>query len=81
VSEVNNKLAAIPPTGPGDPPRSQCARLAERLIASLDEDAEVEEAWATEVRQRLEAFEKGEIEAVPAQEVLEEARRRIESGE
>lgn len=62
-------------------PRSERARLAERLIASLDEDAEVEEAWATEVRQRLEAFEKGEIEAVAAQEVLEEARRRIQSGE
>jgi len=61
-------------------PRSERARLAERLIASLDEDAEVEEAWATEVRQRREAFEK-EIEAVPAEEVLEEARRRIESGE
>lgn len=59
-------------------PRTERARLAERLIASLDEDPEIEEAWAEEVRRRLEAFRKGEIDAVPAKDVLAEARRRIQ---
>jgi len=58
-------------------PRSERARLAERLIASLDEDAEVQEAWAEEVRRRLGAFRKGEIEAVPAADVVKDARERI----
>lgn len=60
-------------------PRSERARLAERLIASLDEDAEVEEAWAAEVRRRLDAYRRGEIQAAPAEDVLAEARRRIQS--
>lgn len=60
-------------------PRSERAKLAERLIASLDEDAEVEEAWVAEVRRRLDAYRKGQIQAVPAEDVLTEARRRIQS--
>lgn len=59
-------------------PRGERARLAERLIASLDEDAEIEQAWAVEVRRRLEAYRKGEIEAVPVEDVLIEARRRTQ---
>lgn len=60
-------------------PRSERARLAERLIASLDTDAEIEAAWAEEMRRRLEAFRRGEIEAIPAEEVVADARRRIGS--
>jgi putative addiction module component (TIGR02574 family) len=60
-------------------PRDERARLAERLIASLDEDAEIEQAWAVEVRRRLEAFRTGEIVALPLEEVLREARQRIQS--
>jgi putative addiction module component (TIGR02574 family) len=58
-------------------PRSERARLAERLIASLDEDSEVEQAWAAEIRRRLDALDGGEVELIPAEEVLAEARRRI----
>lgn len=58
-------------------PRGERARLAERLLASLDENAEIEEAWAAEVRRRLDAYRRGEIEAVPAEEVIGEARRRV----
>jgi len=58
-------------------PRGERARLAERLIASLDEETEIEQAWAIEVRRRLEAYRKGEIEAVPLEDVLSEAKRRI----
>jgi putative addiction module component (TIGR02574 family) len=34
---------------------SERAALAQRLLASLDENAEVEEAWAAEVKQRIAA--------------------------
>ena len=61
-------------------PRGERARLAERLLASLDEDAEIEEAWAAEVRRRLDAYRKGDIEAVPVEDVVREARRRVADG-
>jgi putative addiction module component (TIGR02574 family) len=60
-------------------PRGERDRLAERLLASLDEDSEVEEAWALEVSHRLEAYRKGTVEETPADEVLREARSRLES--
>jgi len=57
--------------------RPERARLAERLLASLDDEAEVEEAWRDEVRRRLEAYRNGQLETVSAEEVLEEARERL----
>lgn len=59
-------------------PASERARLAERLIASLDRDPEIEEAWAVEIRQRLEQYRAGELESVSADQVLEEARSRVQ---
>ncbi|HEX9276264.1 MAG TPA: addiction module protein, partial [Casimicrobiaceae bacterium] len=38
-------------------PEAERARLVERLIASLDADPKVEEAWAAEVERRLAAIE------------------------
>jgi len=35
------------------------ARLADRLIASLSDDAEIEEAWALEVERRIAEIEAG----------------------
>jgi putative addiction module component (TIGR02574 family) len=58
-------------------PRGERARLAERLLASLDEDTEIEEEWAREVERRLDAFRKGEIQASPADKVIREARQRV----
>ena len=58
-------------------PRAERARLAERLLASLDDESEVEEAWQAEVRSRLDRFRAGEIEAVSAQSVHDEAQRRL----
>ncbi len=51
------------------------ARLAERLLASLDVDPGVEEAWATEVEKRLADWEAGLVEEF----TWEEARERIRS--
>ena len=55
-------------------PPMERARLADRLLASLTEDGEAQEAWAEEIRRRLEAYRSGRIESVQASRVIEEAR-------
>jgi len=50
------------------------ARLADRLIASLSDDAEVEEAWAAEVDRRIGEIEAGRARVVPAAEAIARAR-------
>ncbi|MFH1177199.1 MAG: addiction module protein, partial [Acidobacteriota bacterium] len=51
------------------------ARLAERLIESLDELSEDEaaEVWASEAERRLHAYRAGEVQAIAAEQVLREA--------
>jgi putative addiction module component (TIGR02574 family) len=45
--------------------------LVEDLLASLDEpDAQIDRLWAKEAEERLAAYRRGEIKAVPLQEVL-----------
>lgn len=58
-------------------PPGERARLAQRLIASLDEETEVDQAWIREVRRRLERFRAGEMDSVPAADVIKEARGRL----
>jgi putative addiction module component (TIGR02574 family) len=53
-------------------PRSERARLAEALIASLDEDSEIERAWNEEIRRRIEEIDSGKAEMIPAEEVFKE---------
>lgn len=53
-------------------PRAERARLAERLIASLDEDAEIEQAWAKEIRRRVEELRAGTVQANPGEQVFDE---------
>lgn len=55
-------------------PRSVRARLAERLLASLDE-SEIDEAWAEEADRRYRAYRNGEESALPLEDVLEAIRR------
>lgn len=54
------------------------AEMAEQLIASLDEepDSDVEQAWQEEVRRRLQQIERGEVKAIP----WEEVQRRLRHG-
>jgi putative addiction module component (TIGR02574 family) len=49
---------------------SERASLAQKLLASLDENSEVEEAWAAEVERRLAAVERGEVFDIPIAEAL-----------
>ena len=46
------------------------ARLVDRLIATLDADPEVEEAWATEVERRQSELENGTVSLLPGPETL-----------
>jgi putative addiction module component (TIGR02574 family) len=60
-------------------PVRERAALAHRLIASLDEGpdddpTEVELAWEGEIRQRLEAYRNGEVQAVSSDDVFAKAR-------
>ncbi len=53
------------------------SHLLERLIASLDSDPEVEEAWKREADRREAELESGLIAAVPGQEAIARLRARI----
>ncbi|MDP2760432.1 MAG: addiction module protein [Sideroxyarcus sp.] len=50
------------------------ALLAEHLIASLDEDNEIESAWADEVERRVAEVESGVIVGMSFEEVITQAR-------
>ena len=50
------------------------APLAENIIASLDEDNEIESAWAVEVEKRVAEIENGLVVGMPFEEVIAEAR-------
>jgi putative addiction module component (TIGR02574 family) len=58
-------------------PLAERARLAERLIASLDEDAEIEAAWIAEVRRRDEEMVSGAVEGIPLEDALSTVRSRF----
>jgi putative addiction module component (TIGR02574 family) len=53
------------------------AALADRLIASLFEEGEIEDAWAVEVERRVEDIESGRTQLLPAAEAIARARAAI----
>ena len=69
VVELAAKGAALAP--------EDLSRLIDLLLASLNEAplADVEAAWDLEVERRLEAYERGEVQAINGEAVLAEARR------
>jgi putative addiction module component (TIGR02574 family) len=62
-------------------PANERARLAQRLIESLDEEiedpVEVERAWEAEIQSRLDEYRTGKVQTTPAADVFSEARRRL----
>ena len=54
------------------------SHLLERLIVSLDEDIEVEEAWAREADRREAELDSGTITAVSGDQMMERLRARLE---
>ena len=59
------------------PPRSS-AKLAERLLESLDDpkQKEIDRLWADEAEDRIDAYERGELKTIPGQEVFRRLKRR-----
>ncbi|HEU0012921.1 MAG TPA: addiction module protein [Longimicrobium sp.] len=53
------------------------ARLAQSLITSLDEESEIEAAWAEEADRRYEAYRAGEMKAIPAAQAMAEIRAEL----
>lgn len=53
------------------------SRLLERLIASLDSEPEIEEAWAREADRRETELESGAVVAVPGHEAIARLRARL----
>ena len=53
------------------------ARLADRLLASLFVDQEIESAWIDEVERRIEDIEQGRSRLLPAAESIAKARAAI----
>jgi len=52
------------------------ASVAEKLLFSLDSpDSKIDALWAAEADSRIEAYKKGEIETVSAEEVFKKYRR------
>lgn len=59
-------------------PESSRADIADRLLQSLDtaDQREIDALWAEEAEARIDAFERGEIEAIPGPEVFASIRAR-----
>jgi putative addiction module component (TIGR02574 family) len=59
------------------------ARLAVRLLASLEEEAEspeeVEKLWLAEAEQRFEELRSGTVQGIPAREVFAQLRAKLPS--
>ncbi len=60
-------------------PAGDRARLARRLIESLDQDPEIEAAWEKEIARRVAKIESGDATLVAAKDVFSEARRLIDA--
>jgi putative addiction module component (TIGR02574 family) len=75
VSEMGNALKKMEDEALKLPARSR-ARLAERLIASLEKvvDSEAESEWFAEVERRSAELAGGKIKGVPANKVFKKAR-------
>ena len=51
---------------------SQKAELIDKLLSALDKpDREIDELWAKEAENRIDAYDRGKIKAVPLKQVLE----------
>lgn len=69
--EVEKQARALTP--------KEKAALARQLIEELDMavDADAEQLWIDEAQRRYEAYLKGELEALPGDEVMSRARNRL----
>lgn len=70
LAEIENKALRLPP--------EDRARLAVRLLASLEETAEspeeIEKLWIAEAERRFQELRSGVVQGIPAREVFTELR-------
>ena len=60
------------------PPEEQADLMDELLVLTYREpDPEIDKAWAEEAERRLVAYRRGEIEAIPLEEVMARLRKRF----
>ena len=59
------------------PATSDRAKLAERLLVSLEEDDEILASWVEEAERRGDAFDRGEMEAIDFDGAIAQARARL----
>jgi putative addiction module component (TIGR02574 family) len=59
-------------------PLQERAELVEQLLATFQSppDARLDELWAREAEDRLDAYDRGELKAVPAEEVFNRIKQR-----
>jgi putative addiction module component (TIGR02574 family) len=59
-------------------PPAERAEIADRLLSSLDPPSQeqIDALWGKEAEERLDAFSRGEIKAIPAKEVFERVGRK-----
>lgn len=58
-------------------PAEERAAVAERLLTSLEPElSTIDLLWAQEAEDRLDAYERGEIKAIPAEEVFNSIKNR-----
>ena len=59
-------------------PPQERAELLEKLLATFQSphDPQLDELWAREAEDRLDAYDRGELKATPAEEVLKRIRER-----
>lgn len=50
------------------------AAFAQLLLASLDEDTEIEEEWASEIERRVSDIENGNVQVIPIADALAQVR-------
>lgn len=62
-------------------PLPERAELVEQLLATFQSppDPHLDELWAREAEDRLDAYDRGELKAVPAGEVFSRIERRVKS--
>lgn len=62
-------------------PRENRTALVEKLVASLEEDEsdELSPAWRAEIERRIEAHKRGEMKAIPAEEVFRSLPTRVKT--
>jgi putative addiction module component (TIGR02574 family) len=58
-------------------PAEDRIRLADRLIASVFEDEDIETAWSVEVERRIKDIEAGRVSLIPGSEAIARARDAI----